>query len=72
MSGRRRPENRGQFTRLEQQHDALFIGMGLGADQWLGLPGATLHAVRGAVANAYSKRVPPRMNASSRGEDARE
>jgi glutamate synthase (NADPH/NADH) small chain len=38
------------WEQLEQRHDALFLGMGIGQDQWLRLPGADLPGVEGAVA----------------------
>jgi glutamate synthase (NADPH/NADH) small chain len=38
------------WAELEQKHDALFLGFGLGADQWLDAPGADLDGVEGAVA----------------------
>jgi glutamate synthase (NADPH/NADH) small chain len=47
---------------LEQQHDALFFGMGLGDDTPLGLPGEDLPGVIGAVAMVERiklGRVPP-------------
>lgn len=34
---------------LETRHDAVFVGVGLGADSTLGIPGETLHGVHGAV-----------------------
>lgn len=38
------------WDELERRHDALFLGVGLGADRLLNLPGATLPGVEGAVA----------------------
>jgi glutamate synthase (NADPH/NADH) small chain len=38
------------YDALERAHDAVFIGVGLGADRLLALPGAELAGVRGAVA----------------------
>jgi glutamate synthase (NADPH/NADH) small chain len=38
------------WAELEQAHDALFIGLGLGADSRLGIPGETRPGVHGAVA----------------------
>lgn len=38
------------WAELEQKHDAFFLGFGLGADQWLEVPGANLDGVEGAVA----------------------
>lgn len=38
------------YDDLERAHDAVFIGVGLGADRLLALPGAGLAGVRGAVA----------------------
>ncbi len=35
---------------LERRHDAIFIGVGLGADTPMGVPGESLPGVRGAVA----------------------
>lgn len=34
---------------LERRHDAVFVGVGLGADSMLGVPGENLPGVRGAV-----------------------
>jgi len=38
------------WEELERRHDALFLGVGLGADRLLSCPGATLPGVEGAVA----------------------
>jgi glutamate synthase (NADPH/NADH) small chain len=38
------------WTELEARHDALFIGLGLGPDRHLGVPGGSLGGVVGAVA----------------------
>jgi glutamate synthase (NADPH/NADH) small chain len=38
------------FEELEKRHDALFVGVGLGADSRLGVPGENLGNVEGAVA----------------------
>ncbi len=38
------------FEELESRHDALFVGVGLGADTKLGVPGENLGNVEGAVA----------------------
>lgn len=38
------------WAELEERHDALFIGFGLGADSRLGVPGENLEGVHGAVA----------------------
>ena len=38
------------LAELERDFDAVFIGVGLGADSALGIPGETLHGVHGAVA----------------------
>lgn len=38
------------WAELEQRHDALFVGIGLGADSLLDVPGAQLPGVQGAVA----------------------
>ncbi len=37
------------WAELEKKHDALFLGLGLGADSWLDVPGKQLAGVRGAV-----------------------
>ncbi len=37
------------FAELEKAHEALFLGVGLGPDSRLGVPGETLEGVRGAV-----------------------
>lgn len=37
------------WAELEERHDALFIGFGLGADSWLQLPGSDLEGLEGAV-----------------------
>lgn len=37
------------WAELEARHDALFLGVGLGADRMLGLPGESLPGVHGAV-----------------------
>jgi len=34
---------------LQKKHDALFLGLGIGADQWLEIPGADLDGIDGAV-----------------------
>jgi glutamate synthase (NADPH/NADH) small chain len=34
---------------LEQQHDAIFVGVGLGPDSMMNIPGASLQGVHGAV-----------------------
>jgi dihydropyrimidine dehydrogenase (NAD+) subunit PreT len=38
------------WSQLEREHDAIFIGVGLGADSTLGVPGEDLPGVQGAVA----------------------
>lgn len=37
------------FEELEKQHDAVFVGVGLGADTRLGVPGEDLPGIHGAV-----------------------
>ncbi|MEE8408280.1 MAG: NAD(P)-dependent oxidoreductase [Myxococcota bacterium] len=37
------------WDELDRRHDALFVGLGLGDDLWLNLPGADLDGVEGAV-----------------------
>ena len=37
------------WEELEAQYDAVFVGVGLGADKFLGVPGENLHNVVGAV-----------------------
>lgn len=37
------------WTELEERHDALFLGMGLGPDRMLGMPGEDLEGISGAV-----------------------
>lgn len=37
------------FNELLKQHDALFVGFGLGPDSWLGVPGEDLQGVHGAL-----------------------
>jgi len=43
------------WAELEKRHDAIFLGLGIGADQWLEIPGADLDGVEGAV--AYIERL---------------
>ena len=48
------------WAELEKSFDAIFIGLGLGADSWLNAPGKDLPGVRGAVdfiAELKAKRV---------------
>jgi dihydropyrimidine dehydrogenase (NAD+) subunit PreT len=37
------------WDQLQQRHDALFLGFGLGPDSWLDVPGKDMAGVRGAV-----------------------
>ncbi len=47
------------WSELEARHDALFLGVGLGADRLLNIPGAQLDGVQGAVAFIEQMKLGP-------------